>query len=106
MALQQPLRPVSECTVFPEAGENSMALVLCTGVNRNLMTTRRMILEDAGHTVVTPMSEPGLTDACARHEFDVAVIGQGISDKEKLRLFSFIHQHCASVKVLELYPSY
>ncbi len=80
-----------------------MALVLCTGLNEKLVHTRRLILERAGHTVVTAMTEPAVISACQEHRFDVAVIGQGVSSTDKERILMLIRQHCSSAKVLELY---
>jgi hypothetical protein len=47
--------------------------------------------------------EPDLVAACHEKPFDVAVIGQTISDAQKRRVFDLIRQHCPSAKVLELY---
>ena len=91
---------------FSKKVEAIMALVLCTGVHRNLVETRKLILEDAGHTVITALSESTIEHACEHHNFDVAVIGQAITTNEKTRFLAIIRQHCPAVKVLELYPSY
>ena len=86
--------------------EAIMALVLCTGVHRNLVETRKLLLEDAGHTVITALTEPAVEHACEEHSFDVAVIGQAITPKEKARFLAIVRRYCPSAKVLELYPSY
>jgi hypothetical protein len=83
-----------------------MALVLCTGVDKALLQTRRLILEHAGHTVVTAMDENNLTAVCQKHSFDVAVIGQSASPNMKLHIASLVRQHCPGSKILELYPLY
>ncbi len=83
-----------------------MALVLCTGVNKTLLQTRRFILEREGHTVVTVMDENNLKTICQKHSFDVAVIGQAVSPNMKLRIALLIRQHCPGAKILELYPLY
>jgi DNA-binding NtrC family response regulator len=93
----------SRCADFLAEEKPSMALVLCTGVNPLLMQTRKMILEEAGHRVVTAQSEPEVKKRCEEHTFDVAVIGQAVSHNEKSRLFSIIRRHCGPVRVLELY---
>lgn len=80
-----------------------MALVLCTGVNEMLIRSRKLILEGAGHTVVTAMSDAAVIDACDKNLFDVAVIGQGVSPTDKERILMLVRQHCPSAKVLELY---
>lgn len=83
-----------------------MALVLCTGVDNALLQTRRLILENAGHTVVAVMDESALVKACEKHSFDVAVIGQAVSPNMKRRVSILIKEHCPEVKILELYPPY
>jgi CheY-like chemotaxis protein len=83
-----------------------MALVLCTGADRSLVETRKLLLEDAGHKVVTAVDESALKKVCEQHAFDVAVIGQTVSAAEKLRIFSIIRQLRPSAKVLELYQIY
>jgi hypothetical protein len=83
-----------------------MALVLCTGVDRNLVFTRKLLLERAGHSVVTALSEQEIAAACSENHFDVAVIGQAVSNEHKKRIFHTIRRHSADVKVLELYPPY
>jgi hypothetical protein len=81
-----------------------MALVLCTGVDKALLETRRLILERAGHSVVSASDETSLLNACEKHSFDVAVIGQTVSPNMKQRVEKLIREHCQNVKVLELYP--
>jgi CheY-like chemotaxis protein len=90
---------------LPKAGE-FMALVLCTGVNKAVVETRKLILEAAGHTVVAVMDEISLIVACKKHAFDIAVVGHTISRNMKHRVAMLIKQHCPDVKVLELYPPY
>lgn len=58
-----------------------MAVVLCTGVDKMLLQTRKLLLEKAGHTVVVVMDENTLFDVCQKHSFDVAVIGQTVTSK-------------------------
>ena len=80
-----------------------MALVLCTGVDPVLIKTRQLILQSAGHRVVTAMNESEVTTACRQHTFDIAVIGQAISDRVKRQIALVIRQQCPSAKILELY---
>jgi CheY-like chemotaxis protein len=83
-----------------------MALVLCTGVDQSLLQTRKLILEKAGHTVVTATDERDVISACQKNEFDVAVIGQTVSVKIKPKIAEIVRQHCPKAKVLELYQSH
>ena len=83
-----------------------MALVLCTGVDKAVLETRKLILQAAGHTVVTAVDERSLLEACKNQPFEIAVIGQAISRKMKHHLAMLIKQHCPDIKILELYPPY
>jgi CheY-like chemotaxis protein len=83
-----------------------MALVLCTGKNPVLIQTRKLILERAGHSVVCCNDEQQLVAACEKHAFDVAVIGQTVSRKDKRHMALLIRQSCPSIKILELYVPY
>lgn len=80
-----------------------MALVLCTGADPALMKTRQLLLEGAGHRVVTAADQPALIAACQQHAFDVAVIGQTASSTVKRRVLLLIREHCPSTRILELY---
>jgi hypothetical protein len=80
-----------------------VAHVLCTGVDRALLTTRKLLLERGGHTVVTASNERELTDACSRQNFGVAVIGQTVAPSEKRRIGCLLREKCPGAKVLELY---
>jgi CheY-like chemotaxis protein len=83
-----------------------MALVLCTGIDPALMATRQLILERAGHQVLSASTEKELEKACREHRFDVAVLGEMMPLKVKPRVFRLIREHCASAAILELYPHY
>lgn len=80
-----------------------MALVLCTGVDAMLTQTRKMILEGAGHTVITASYDLEVISACERHPFSVAVIGQATYPEMKRNIAGLVRQHCPSAKILELY---
>jgi hypothetical protein len=83
-----------------------MALVLCTGIDKALLYTRRLILEGAGHTVFVILDENTLLAVCHRHSIDVAVIGEMISGKVKRHITALVREHCPKAKILELYPAY
>jgi CheY-like chemotaxis protein len=82
-----------------------MALVLCTGIDSVLLQTRRLILERAGHNVVTATDERDIMAACGQHAFDIAVIGQTVSSNGKRQIMVAVRKHCPTAKVLELYRS-
>ena len=83
-----------------------MALVLCTGSDPAVMATRKLILEQAGHTVVLASNDRQVEKACESHSFDVVVIGQNTSPAVKQRLSRIIREHCRQVKILELHRPY
>ena len=83
-----------------------MALVLCTGIDPVLLKTRRLILERAGHEVVTVTDEPSLLAACKKYPVDVAVIGQTMSIRMKRHIAALIRENCPDVKILELHREY
>src|SRR5262249_51999983 len=69
------------------AGKDSrMALVLCTGVDPSVVHPRQLILERAGHVVVSALDEASLIAACGQNKFEVAVVGQTVSAKIKRRI--------------------
>lgn len=80
-----------------------MALVLCTGVDKAVLETRKLILENAGHTVVTVTDETTLVSVCQKQSFEVAVVGQTLSPNMKLRVATLIKENCPDAKILELY---
>ena len=82
-----------------------MAVVLCTGNNPVLMQTRRLILEAAGHSVITATRPSDVVAACKEHVLDVAIVGQSYSANERKSMASMIRQHAPSAKILELYQA-
>lgn len=83
-----------------------MALVLYSGFDLALLETRKMILEQAGHTVITAENQSAVAAACKQYVFDVAVIGQSISAKSKKSTASIIREQCPSARILELHASH
>jgi CheY-like chemotaxis protein len=67
------------------------------------MMTRQLMLEQAGHTVLTASDEADVASACELYQFDVAVIGQASSAAIKRLMASLVRQHCKGVTILELY---
>jgi len=83
-----------------------VALVLCTGSDPVLNGTRKLILHEAGHTVVAATDELEVVTACGEYAFSVAVIGQSASRSRKHALASLIRKHCPSALILELFSVY
>jgi len=80
-----------------------MALVLCTGVDPVLIKTRRLILEKAGHKVITAADTVTVIKLCQKHKFEVVVIGQAITRGVKRHIMSLVREHCPTARVLELH---
>lgn len=79
-----------------------MATILCAGVHEGLVHTRRLILEGAGHVVVTAMSSPEIITACQKFKFNVAVIGHSSDPNTKREWATLVQKHCPSTKILEI----
>lgn len=80
-----------------------MITVLCTGVQPALLHTRKLILEKAGHTVVTAQSDAEVAAACRQFKFNVAVIGQAVDGGVKRNWVRLIRWFFPSIKVVEVY---
>lgn len=76
-----------------------MALVLCTGWDQSLLDTRTLILQSAGHEVHQARTQNEVLRACKQHQFDVAVIGQSLSNRMKPVIASLVKEHCPSVRI-------
>jgi CheY-like chemotaxis protein len=74
-----------------------------TSADVPIAETRKFVLEQAGHVVITAMNEDALLTACKEHAFKVAVIAHDVNSTMKKRALSIVRQYCASAKVLELY---
>ena len=79
-----------------------MSLVLNTGLYPPLLETRRLVLEHAGHIVITRAQDGEIVKACRNYQFDVVVIGQSAPPPVKRRIFRLVRMHCQSAKILEL----
>ena len=80
-----------------------MALVLCLGSDESLIRTRTLLLERAGHKVVSVRNVRDIEQVCRQHAFDVAVIGQGIPPPERFRIADVLRELCPDAAVLELF---
>jgi DNA-binding response OmpR family regulator len=78
--------------------------ILSISYDLSLLTTRQMLLEQAGYQ---PISALGFTDAvqrCREGKFDLAIIGHSIPQKDKRALVQEIRQSCKA-PVLSLYTT-
>lgn len=80
-----------------------MASILCVSLNDGLLATRKLILEAAGHVVVTAREQAGLVAACRQNRFDAAVFTQtGVPESSRLWV-SLMREHCPGIRVLEVF---
>lgn len=80
-----------------------MALVLCTGAHPTLTQTRQLILEAAGHNVVSALDKHQIKAACQKHAFQVVVLGQSGPTKLKREWLEIVRCHCPQARILEVY---
>lgn len=83
-----------------------MAVVLCTGVDPDLLETRKLILEQAGHKVVVATSLCDIETACRKWHFNVAVLGQTLSRESKKSAAFIVRKYCHPTKILELFQAH
>jgi hypothetical protein len=81
-----------------------MAVVLCTGSDPVLMKSRQLILESAGHRVLSASSRREVEILCSEFTFHVAVLGQSATPNLKRETLAAVRKSCPAAKVLELYP--
>jgi hypothetical protein len=84
----------------------TVAIVLCTGADPILLKTRKLILEKAGHTVVSARDREMVIAACKDRAIEVAIIGQSLSLESKRSIAACIRQFCPSAKLLELHAAH
>jgi hypothetical protein len=78
-----------------------MALILYGG-GSTVVETRQLLLERAGHRMITALNERERIQHCHDYTFDLAVIGQSLGPKMKLHAIFLLREHCPAVKILEL----
>lgn len=79
-----------------------MARILSISHTDVLRTTRQLVLEKAGHEVVSLADLDGDLDFSKEEKFDLAVIGHGFPGEEKRRIANLANKHFAGVPILEL----
>jgi DNA-binding NtrC family response regulator len=83
--------------------DHFMANVITVGNNEAVLSTRKAILEKAGHDVVVARDLREIIAACSTGGFDVGVIGQSLPPQEKLRVSEVLLELCAGIKILEFH---
>ena len=83
-----------------------MAVVLCTGVDPLLLETRKLILEQAGHTVFEATNAREALAICREQRVDIVLLCQTLLPEGKRAMVVAVRRHCPSAKILELYHSH
>ena len=80
-----------------------MAHVIHVGTNEAVLTTRKVILEKAGHHVALARNLREVIAACETRKFDVGIVGQALPPMEKLRVSHTLRERCPDIKLLEFH---
>lgn len=83
--------------------ESAMTKVLCVESPGLLGETRRLLLEYAGHSVLTASSLREVEAACRSKQVRVAVVGESIPQKKLLA--RRLRECCPAVRILELHST-
>jgi CheY-like chemotaxis protein len=78
-----------------------MAKILVVGTSEAVITTRRAILERAGHQVTLARDLREVIAGCEQGRFDVVILGQSLPSPEKHRVSDTVSKLCPGVKILE-----
>jgi len=71
--------------------------ILCISYDESLLTTRKMILEQAGFDVVAAFGFAEATTICRLdHNFDVIVMGHSMPRKDKTALLGMLKPNCGA----------
>jgi len=61
-----------------------MARILSVSYDETLLRTRELLLESAGHSVVSAFGHHEALESCTTGEFELVIIGHSIPKKDKL----------------------
>ncbi|MFL6437795.1 MAG: hypothetical protein ACJ71Q_09465 [Terriglobales bacterium] len=77
--------------------------ILSVALHPTLAETRSLLIRSLGSEVKTVYSVTQLREACQDHSYDLLLISQGISIKEKVRIAAEFREHCKGVPILEIF---
>jgi DNA-binding response OmpR family regulator len=80
----------------------ALTLVLSVGLDSKLLDTRKLVLQSAGYTVVRAFSLKAAVDCFQTFDFDIVLLCQSISTKEKGRLTSWIRASGSRIPVVSV----
>src|SRR5258708_14185308 len=76
-----------------------MAEIVVVGTSEAVITTRRAILERAGHQVTLARDLREVIAGCEQGRFDVVILGQSLPSQEKHRVSDTVSKLCPGVKI-------
>lgn len=82
---------------------NALANIIHVGTHEPTLTTRKTILERAGHAITLARDLRTVIAACENQTFDVAIIGQTLPPMEKMRVSDTLREKCQGIRILEFH---
>jgi DNA-binding response OmpR family regulator len=79
-----------------------MATVLSVASTEVLKTTRRLLLEQEGHSVFSALSLEEVEQLGQREKVDLALIGHGFRGPDKRKLAQTVNQYFPGLPILEM----
>lgn len=70
--------------------------VLSISYDPSLLTTRQMLLEQAGYSVVSAHGFTEALEQCHAAQYDIVLMGHSMPRKDKSALAAAIREHCAA----------
>ena len=77
--------------------------ILSVALHATLAETRSLLIRSVGHDVKTVYTLQELQQACSSEHYDLLMVSQGISEKEKRRIVLEFRKTCPQIPVLELF---
>ena len=77
--------------------------ILSVALHPTLAETRSLLIRSLGSDVKTVYNLTELHQACQGHNYDLLLISQGISIKEKVRIAAEFRENCKSTPILEIF---
>jgi hypothetical protein len=76
--------------------------LLSVSYDLQLLRSREMILQQAGYDVTSATSFAEVTAACARSNFDFAVVGHSIPRQQQEQIAAMVRERCESACIVGL----
>lgn len=76
--------------------------ILNISADRNVATTREMILRQHGHQVLTAFDLPDVERACREAKFDLAILGHSLNRSQRERVLQILSSHCKGAPIIDI----